>query len=201
LGDYFGAHREEQYVQFFVLLYHTTRYSGKSTAQDDVNSSKPLTLSPASLQKAVDLYYSQLNAEACSPEKPSSLSAAQLRDGASSFPLEKAFPRTAHNAFSPPAELNTYETALVPNLYSPGAVGIKYSDIGSHDSLKEMLYELVTLPIQRQELFKRGLLAKSISGILLFGPPGTGWLALLVNLCQVIDIACRKNTAGQGAGS
>ncbi|XP_063901361.1 uncharacterized protein LOC135120973 [Zophobas morio] len=157
-----------------IIGWGTTLELIEKSTQDDVNSSKPLTLSPASLQKAVDLYYSQLNAEACSPEKPSSLSAAQLRDGASSFPLEKAFPRTAHNAFSPPAELNTYETALVPNLYSPGAVGIKYSDIGSHDSLKEMLYELVTLPIQRQELFKRGLLAKSISGILLFGPPGTG---------------------------
>jgi SpoVK/Ycf46/Vps4 family AAA+-type ATPase len=37
-----------------------------------------------------------------------------------------------------------------------------------------LLGQVVSLPLQRPELFRRGQLARSLKGLLLFGPPGTG---------------------------
>ncbi len=37
-----------------------------------------------------------------------------------------------------------------------------------------MLSELITLPISRPDIFAKGILKSTVSGILLFGPPGTG---------------------------
>jgi len=53
-------------------------------------------------------------------------------------------------------------------------INIKFEDIGAHDKVKETLQELVMLPLQRPELFRKGNLKKPCKGILLFGPPGTG---------------------------
>jgi ATP-dependent 26S proteasome regulatory subunit len=39
----------------------------------------------------------------------------------------------------------------------------------------ETLQSLISLPLVRPDLFKRGILKKNfIPGVLLFGPPGTG---------------------------
>ena len=52
-------------------------------------------------------------------------------------------------------------------------LGVTFQDIGGLDDVKELLQELVMLPLQRPDLFK-GELLKPCKGILLFGPPGTG---------------------------
>lgn len=58
-------------------------------------------------------------------------------------------------------------------LIPPNRIDVAFDDIGAMDGTKELLQELVMLPLRRPELFKTGLL-KSCRGILLFGPPGTG---------------------------
>lgn len=70
---------------------------------------------------------------------------------------------------------NEFEEALLSeNVLESNSIGVKFDDIGSLDNIKETLYELVTLPLVRPELFRRGQLRCPCRGILLFGPPGTG---------------------------
>nr|CAD1824083.1 unnamed protein product [Ananas comosus var. bracteatus] len=68
---------------------------------------------------------------------------------------------------------NKYETKMSSELIPPNRIDVAFDDIGAMDGTKELLQELVMLPLRRPELFKTGLL-KSCRGILLFGPPGTG---------------------------
>eukprot|EP00124_Ichthyophonus_hoferi_P002449 Ihof_evm9s167 gene=Ihof_evmTU9s167 len=70
--------------------------------------------------------------------------------------------------------LNRYEKRLLPNVISPGSIGMGFGDIGALDNCKKVLREIITLPLTRPELFSKGLLARSPTGVLLFGPPGTG---------------------------
>ncbi len=56
----------------------------------------------------------------------------------------------------------------------PTEIGVRFEDIGALDSVKDTLKELVMLPLQRPELFRKGNLTKPCKGILMFGPPGTG---------------------------
>lgn len=68
---------------------------------------------------------------------------------------------------------NDFEKRIRPEVIPAGEVGVNFSDIGALDNVKEVLQELVMLPLRRPDLFKGGLL-KPCKGILLFGPPGTG---------------------------
>eukprot|EP00123_Amoebidium_parasiticum_P017245 comp23767_c2_seq1/m.41171 comp23767_c2_seq1/g.41171 ORF comp23767_c2_seq1/g.41171 comp23767_c2_seq1/m.41171 type:complete len:801 (-) comp23767_c2_seq1:214-2616(-) len=71
-------------------------------------------------------------------------------------------------------KLNSFEKKLLPNLVTPGTIGVGFNDIGALDHCKTVLREIITLPLIRPELFSKGLLSRSPTGVLLFGPPGTG---------------------------
>ncbi len=67
---------------------------------------------------------------------------------------------------------NEFETKILSELVAPEDVGVSFEDIGALEKVKEVLREVVMLPLQRPELFKRGALTKPTKGVLLFGPPG-----------------------------
>ncbi|CAL4906156.1 unnamed protein product [Urochloa decumbens] len=69
---------------------------------------------------------------------------------------------------------NEFEKTILSNVISPNDTGVTFEDIGALEDVKETLRELVMLPLQRPELFRKGQLRKPVKGILLFGPPGTG---------------------------
>ncbi|XP_075494670.1 uncharacterized protein LOC142532241 [Primulina tabacum] len=68
---------------------------------------------------------------------------------------------------------NEFEKRMRPEVIPANEIGVTFADIGSLDETKELLQELVMLPLRRPDLFNGGLL-KPCRGILLFGPPGTG---------------------------
>lgn len=47
-----------------------------------------------------------------------------------------------------------------------------FANIGALDNVKDLLREVIMLPLQRPELFLSGTLMKPAKGVLLFGPPG-----------------------------
>jgi len=69
---------------------------------------------------------------------------------------------------------NDFEKRLLSDVIPPNELKIGFEDIGALDKVKDTLKELVMLPLQRPELFRKGNLTKPCKGILLFGPPGTG---------------------------
>ena len=69
---------------------------------------------------------------------------------------------------------NEFEKRLLEEVVTPEDVGVSFDDIGALDDVKDTLRELVMLPLQRPELFRRGNLTRPTKGIMLFGPPGTG---------------------------
>ncbi|EDR22201.1 hypothetical protein, conserved [Entamoeba dispar SAW760] len=69
---------------------------------------------------------------------------------------------------------NEFEKKLMNDVIRAGDVDVSFDDIGALEKVKETLYESITLPLLRPELFKKGSLTKRSKGILFFGPPGTG---------------------------
>ncbi|KAL6537605.1 hypothetical protein OROMI_026139 [Orobanche minor] len=69
---------------------------------------------------------------------------------------------------------NDYERNLLPNIIPPSEIGVTFNHIGALENLKNILDEVVMLPLRRPELFGHGQLTKACKGVLLFGPPGTG---------------------------
>jgi SpoVK/Ycf46/Vps4 family AAA+-type ATPase len=56
-----------------------------------------------------------------------------------------------------------------------GKVRTSFKDVRAPTSTIETLQTLISLPLQRPDLFQHGILKRNfISGVLLFGPPGTG---------------------------
>ena len=55
---------------------------------------------------------------------------------------------------------------------APKIPNVSWDDIGGLASVKEDIFDVVQLPLSRPDLFATGM--KKRSGILLFGPPGTG---------------------------
>ncbi|KAK8186419.1 hypothetical protein BC567DRAFT_246179 [Phyllosticta citribraziliensis] len=55
---------------------------------------------------------------------------------------------------------------------APKIPNVQWSDVGGLGHVKDAVTETIQLPLQRPELFARGM--KKRSGILFYGPPGTG---------------------------
>lgn len=83
-------------------------------------------------------------------------------------------PNTPRAKLSEVVPANEFEKSLLSDVVTPEEAGVSFADIGALEPVKETLQEAVILPLQRPELFRRGNLARPTSGILLFGPPGTG---------------------------
>eukprot|EP00249_Psilotum_nudum_P017328 c26263_g1_i1 orf=358-3672(-) len=69
---------------------------------------------------------------------------------------------------------NEYENSLLSSVIPAQEIGIQFDQIGALDEVKNILKELIIVPLQRPELFSKGNLRKPCKGVLLFGPPGTG---------------------------
>ena len=79
--------------------------------------------------------------------------------------------------------------AIVNEVVPKGATGVRFSDISGQEKAKAALQEMVVLPSLRPDLFT-GLRAPA-RGLLLFGPPGTGFFLLLgplkSSMCQQVS--------------
>eukprot|EP01035_Chromulina_nebulosa_P018809 gene18809-24579_t len=67
-----------------------------------------------------------------------------------------------------------YERALLTNVMFPNDIGVTYDMIGGLTEVKDMLRQSITYPLKYPRLYKEGLAAEAVKGVLLFGPPGTG---------------------------
>ncbi|XP_066306587.1 uncharacterized protein [Miscanthus floridulus] len=85
--------------------------------------------------------------------------------------LEKVLVETKDD--SKVTKYNEYEKQIRELVIPASETGVTFDDIGALADIKESIWELVMLPLQRPNLFNGGLL-KPCRGILLFGPPGTG---------------------------
>ncbi|KAL9607925.1 MAG: hypothetical protein Q9167_007214 [Letrouitia subvulpina] len=55
---------------------------------------------------------------------------------------------------------------------APKIPNVQWDDVGGLENVKDAVVETIQLPLERPELFAKGM--KKRSGILLYGPPGTG---------------------------
>jgi peroxin-6 len=55
---------------------------------------------------------------------------------------------------------------------APKIPNVKWDDVGGLENVKDTVAETIQLPLERPELFAKGM--KKRSGILFYGPPGTG---------------------------
>ncbi|KAI0505532.1 peroxisomal biogenesis factor 6 [Xylaria bambusicola] len=55
---------------------------------------------------------------------------------------------------------------------APKIPNVSWEDVGGLDNVKEAVRETIQLPLERPELFAKGM--KKRSGVLFYGPPGTG---------------------------
>lgn len=74
----------------------------------------------------------------------------------------------------PLIETNSYEDVIACDVINPNHIDVEFDSIGGLEKIKQALYELVILPLQRPELFSYGKLLGPQKGVLLYGPPGTG---------------------------
>ncbi|KAJ2630672.1 hypothetical protein H4R22_002505 [Coemansia sp. RSA 1290] len=73
------------------------------------------------------------------------------------------------------AELTPYEKRLMGTVIDPQSMATGFNHVCVKEETVTTLQEIITLPILRPEYFSRGVLQRhGVSGILLFGPPGTG---------------------------
>ncbi|PIA18015.1 AAA-domain-containing protein [Coemansia reversa NRRL 1564] len=71
--------------------------------------------------------------------------------------------------------LSDYEQRLMGSVVDPQTIPTGFSQVCVKDETVTTLQEIITLPMLRPEYFSKGVLRRyGVSGILLFGPPGTG---------------------------
>ncbi|KAJ3107650.1 hypothetical protein HDU97_003644 [Phlyctochytrium planicorne] len=71
--------------------------------------------------------------------------------------------------------LSSHEQKLLHHcLLKPEKMSTTFGSIGGLAQTKQVINELIRLPLLRPDLFSFGVLKQSTTGILLFGPPGTG---------------------------
>ncbi|KAL0097454.1 P-loop containing nucleoside triphosphate hydrolase protein [Phycomyces blakesleeanus] len=72
-------------------------------------------------------------------------------------------------------QCDEYESRLVSRIVDPSKVQCTFKDVRAPPLTIETLQTLISLPLVRPDLFQHGILKRNfISGVLLFGPPGTG---------------------------
>jgi len=74
-----------------------------------------------------------------------------------------------------------HEKALVNNIILPQDIGVSYAMIGGLGLVKELLQQCVTYPLKYPGLYREGIAAEAVKGVLLFGPPGMYWHAVFVH--------------------
>jgi len=74
--------------------------------------------------------------------------------------FESSLPPQTKSVFDIETE-SEYEKRLLSDVIPPNEINIKFDDIGALDKVKETLKELVMLPLQRPELFRKGNLKKN----------------------------------------
>jgi adenylate kinase family enzyme len=74
-----------------------------------------------------------------------------------------------------PSDVSKYEARLLPCVIDPTSISTRFTDICTNPNTVDTLQTLITLPILHPQYFERGILGKhALTGVLLFGPPGTG---------------------------
>ncbi|ORX62039.1 AAA-domain-containing protein [Hesseltinella vesiculosa] len=72
-------------------------------------------------------------------------------------------------------ECSSHEARLFSRIVDPSKVDGSFKEIRAPPSTIDTLQTLISLPLQRPDLFQHGILKRNaIHGVLLFGPPGTG---------------------------
>ncbi|KAJ3031773.1 UNVERIFIED_CONTAM: hypothetical protein HDU68_000060 [Siphonaria sp. JEL0065] len=80
--------------------------------------------------------------------------------------------------FANPADhltVTKYEAEILKTcLIKPSDLHVSFNNIGGLTKTKQVIEDLIQLPLRRPDLFSFGVLKQSTTGLLLFGPPGTG---------------------------
>ena len=79
---------------------------------------------------------------------------------------------------------------------APKIPNVSWEDVGGLSNVKDAVMETIQLPLERPELFSKGM--KKRSGILFYGPPGTGLLIYFASSNSSRTNPSRQNTTCKG---